>query len=382
MISFRPTEEELSLVGVAKDFAKDQLRPAARPCEEAAKVDENISKLASELGFTLLELSESGGGLEFPLITQAQVLEALAWGDLAILQGLPGAGDSASILRFMASSSAVQSVLEALTRETNPETAVFLDGITRISLGAPVSARRKGAGWVLEGTSLPLRNAAVARFLLAAVQDDEGTPLLFLLDRQQTPWEAVPGDVRLGLLAAQPARLRLEGLEVGGKQCIAQGAEARERLEKSLARIRVLEAAKEVGLMRAALEYTATYTAQRRAFGQEIAKFQGVSFTVADMAMETEAARVLTWRAAVLADNDAQDAAGAALGALNRAHRAIRFVTNNAVQLLGGHGFVQEHPVEKWMRDAQAQVMLYGRERELLADRGEILIAAENRAGR
>jgi acyl-CoA dehydrogenase len=86
--------------------------------------------------------------------------------------------------------------------------------------------------------------------------------------------------------------------------------------------------------------------------------------------METRIVNHLTWDAAIKADEKSKDAFGLALGALHRAHKGVRFVTDAAVQLLGGHGFIQEFPVEKWMRDAQAQVMLYGRERDLLVKRG------------
>jgi len=131
--------------------------------------------------------------------------------------------------------------------------------------------------------------------------------------------------------------------------------------------------------MEAALDYATQYTAERKAFGQEIAKFQGVSFKIAKMVMETRIVNHLTWDAAIKADENSKAAFGLALSALHRAHKGVRFVTDAAVQLLGGHGFVQEFPVEKWMRDAQAQVSLYGRERDLLIKRGEELWKDEGR---
>jgi len=113
------------------------------------------------------------------------------------------------------------------------------------------------------------------------------------------------------------------------------------------------------------------YTANRKAFGQEIAKFQGVSFTVADMEFEKQAAKNLVWLAATTVEESKKGATNNAIRAIYRAHRAARFVTDNAVQMLGGHGYVKEFPVEKWMRDAQAQAALYGRERDFLIRLGE-----------
>src|SRR5699024_11882159 len=106
----------------------------------------------------------------------------------------------------------------------------------------------------------------------------------------------------------------------------------------------------------------------------EVAKFQGVSFRVASMTMETRMANHLVLEAAVKTDENDPAAERLSLRALHRAHRSLRYVTDSAVQLLGGHGFVQDFPAEKWMRDAQAQVLLYGRENEYLLQRGEQLV--------
>jgi len=82
----------------------------------------------------------------------------------------------------------------------------------------------------------------------------------------------------------------------------------------------------------------------------------------------------LVWQAALKVEEDPSDPLGTSLSALYRAHKAMRFVTDSAVQLLGGHGYVQEYPAEKWMRDAQAQTVLYGREKDLLMRRGEQIL--------
>ena len=99
------------------------------------------------------------------------------------------------------------------------------------------------------------------------------------------------------------------------------------------------------------------------------------------MQIEMQATHALVLQAALHIDEGRPQAAYSALHALARAHHAVRFVSNNAVQLLGGSGFVQEYPVEKWMRDAQAQVMLYGREADLLLDAGERLVAEGGKVG-
>jgi acyl-CoA dehydrogenase len=374
MISFKPSDDELAFVELAKAFALEHIRPKSRLTEEKRQVNrENCSKL-HELGFTSLELPESFGGLELPVVTQVQILEALSFGDIATIQGLPGVNEAASFIRV---------------NPDNPLFASFKN--THSGIGPVVSLllNRKdhglviasnGEGYLVNGTSIPVKMGEAADYVLIAGVDETGKPVLFWLEnRGGQLWGKKPGDYRLGLLASQFARLQFNQLEVSKGQILASGEEAASLLKESLARIRVLEAAKEVGTMTAALSYATEYTAQRKAFGQEIAKFQGVSFTVAQMALQTQAARNLVWQTAKKLDDQAADAVQASCSALHFAHRAVRFVTDSAVQLLGGHGYVQDHPVEKWMRDAQAQVNVLETESELLAKSGEYLLMGRER---
>jgi acyl-CoA dehydrogenase len=369
MISFQPSDDEIAFVQVAKDLAQEYIRPNGRETEKNRRVPEEITRKLQELGFTQLEMPESFGGLELALVSQVQILEALCWGDLATIQGVPGLTELSSFIR------------------EDPENHLFQIFKQQKEMVATVSLilhhkslkiETSGSGYRLTGTTLPVKMGDNAHFLLIAGEDEKGeTVLLWLDDNKQ--WEKQKGDYRLGLLASQLAKLQFDKVEVSDQQLLASGKEANRILNQSLARIRVLEAAKEVGTMSAALKYVTEYTSQRKAFGKEIAKFQGVSFNVAQMAIQTQAARHLVLHAAKKIDDLDSDDIRASLSALNFAHRAIRFVTDSAVQLLGGHGYVQDHLVEKWMRDAQAQVNLLETEEELLAVSGEYLLLGEER---
>ncbi|WP_026961392.1 acyl-CoA dehydrogenase family protein [Alicyclobacillus herbarius] len=375
MISFRPTEEEVGLIQVARDFAKERIRPAARDAEDALSVPTELAAKAAELGFLVMELPESLGGLELSVVSQVQVWEELAYGDLALVQGWPGLGDAASLLRFTAYLPNIRSQLTSVEMDGCGPTTAWLDASDpNVAWDSAPSLVQIGNGYVLRGTSRPVRMARDATCLLVSARDEQGVPVILWLQRSQSPWTVEEGDVRLGLLSAGVRRLRFDDLEVGPEDVLARGEGAEALLARSLPRVRTLQAAKELGLMRAALEYTVEYTAGRKAFGQEIAKFQGVSFVAADMQIEMQAARMLVLKAALDIDQERPEADESSLYALARAHRAARFVSNNAVQLLGGSGFVKEYPVEKWMRDAQAQVMLYGREAGFLLDAGERLV--------
>ncbi|SET60428.1 Acyl-CoA dehydrogenase [Salinibacillus kushneri] len=375
MISFHPTEDEVSFVEVAKGLAKDKIRPIARNIEQNGQVDQTLVKEIRELGLLSLELTEYWKGLELPLISQSQIWQALAYGDLDVVQGLPGTGDAASMLRLIPDSPVLQSYKKDVTEGG---TLAFLD-IDEHSL-TNFSVTQKDTEYLLSGTTEPVRLANFADYVLLAATASEGEAVLLWLDQKHHPWEIEEGDYRLGLIASGLSRLTFQDIPVSQSQVIAKGREASDLIKKCRSRIRILQAAKEVGLMEAALDYAIEYTAGRKAFGKEIAKFQGVSFRVAEMAMEAKAANHLVWEAALKVDEQDERAEGLSLRALYRAHRSLRYVTDSAVQLLGGHGYVQEYLVEKWMRDAQAQVALYGREKQMLTKRGEQLIKGEKEA--
>jgi len=313
-----------------------------------------------------LELTEYWDGLELPQLSQVQIWKAISYGDLGIVQGFSGMGDAASMIRS-ASDNGLWSA--------HPQ--LFKDGCTiaMVDLQDGWRGNANIHNGRLNGISQPVRLAKNADYIIITSSDSIGEPVILLLDKQHD-WEIIEGDYRLGLLASGIARIRFNDVPITENNLAAQGEKAKRIIEDTWIRIRVLQAAKEVGLMEAALDYATEYTATRKAFGKEIAKFQGVSFRIATMAMETRLTNHLVWQAALSADEEDKAAEGNSLRALYRAHRSLRYVTDSAVQMLGGHGFVRDFPVEKWMRDAQAQVSLYGREREFLIKRGKQLIGS------
>jgi acyl-CoA dehydrogenase len=371
LVSFKPTDEEQAFVELAKSFAREKIRPSARDAEHNKHVSEEIINKALELGFTALELPETWNGLEMPLISQVQILEALSNGDLAVLQGVPGCGDAAFLIRLDSENPA----LASLKAEKSPKVAFIHDRENSFTIEV------NGNDYILNGISVPIKMAESANYLILASTDTKGVPLIFLLnnDSMQQQWKTMIGDYRLGLLASGCACIQIDHLRVSKKQILSKGDAARHLLDESLARLRIIEAAKEVGLMNAALSYATQYTTERKAFGEKIAKFQGVSFTIAQMAIQTKVARNLVWFAAKKIDQQERDGKVFSLSALHSAHRSLRFVTDSAVQLLGGHGYVQDHPVEKWMRDAQAQINLFESEDDLIVRSGEFLLLGDER---
>lgn len=370
MISFQPTDEEKEFSNVAAKVAADKIRPTAHACEQERNVTTEINEELAELGFLSLELPESNGGLELPLVTQVQIMTALSCGDLGTVQGLKGANDAASFARTKEH--------DKLQNKLNDEqTTAFLDvSNAEVSLGDQLQISKQSNGYAINGTSQPVRNAQSAESIIMAGKDADGEAVVLFLD-EQSGWEIADAGIRLGLLASGIGRFSFGQTVVDGDNILASGEEAESWIQAAKSRIYTLQAAKEVGLMQAALDYATAYTAERHAFGQSIAGFQGVSFRIAKMAIETRIANHLMSEAAAEADKGETDAWQYALQAVNRAHKAVRYVTDSAVQLLGGHGFIQEYPVEKWARDALAQVTLYGRENDFLLQRGEGILQGD-----
>ena len=368
MVSFKPSDEEAAFIEVAKDFAHEIIRPSARETEGSRKVSEEIVKKLKALGMDTLELPESFGGMELPILSQVQILEELAYGDLDTVQGLPGAGEAASFIREACNHPAFASYKKACLGGSVPTIAFCHPNQPKLTI------TRHEESYIIDGETVPLRMGKYAEYVLLLGQEQNGEDVIIWLENgPDTPFKAMEGDYRLGLLSAGFASLSFQKVSVSNGAVIANGKEASKLASAVMSRIRVMEAAKEVGVISSALNYTVEYTASRKAFGSEIAKFQGVSFNVAQMAIHVKGARHLVLYAAKQIDEGANDAVFHSIQALKNAHHAVRFVTDSAVQLLGGHGYVQDHPVEKWMRDGQAQVAWLEQERDLTVYAGEWL---------
>lgn len=362
MISFQPTADDIAFVDVAKKFATNTLRPMMREVESKKVVPNSIIKELRELGFLQMEEPEEMGGLALSMTTQVQIQRALATGDLAMIQGLPGLNDSASLFRVMGDYVGFNS------SENELPTIAYISAAKESPLPSLTLKHN-----VLSGISLPIRGAKIATHFLIAVKNEVGKTILLLLPNEVIKGTVI-GESRLGLSAANIGSITFEETALNDKHIVAVGDEADNIIQEAEARIQVLQAAKQVGLMEAACHYATEYTATRKAFGQEIAKFQAVSFRVAKMVTEKRVTNHFVLEAAQALDERQEDAVQKAKKTIFQAHKAVKYVTDSAVQLLGGHGFVQDYPVEKWMRDAQAQVMLYENEHRLRLAYGMDLI--------
>ena len=350
MIDFQPTEEQQLIVDTVQQFARSEIRPVARECEEASKLPEKALSAAHELGLVANALPESAGGSgERSAITGALIAEELAWGDLAIALAILSPGLSALPIAEWGT----DEQKEALARFVGPS---FVPGALAIveprfdsdPFRPATLARRDGDGFVLDGAKclVPWIDRADPVLVVA---NEGGSSQLFLVPRDAGGLKAEP-ERYMGIQALPTAELTLSGVRVPGAAKI--GGEAGVDMRRLIAQGRVALASMAVGLARAAFETARDYAKERQVFGVPVATKQAIAFKLADMALEIDGARLLAWEAAWKLDQG-EDATREALLARRQANRVALEVADGAVQVLGGHGYIRDYLPELHLRNAR-----------------------------
>jgi alkylation response protein AidB-like acyl-CoA dehydrogenase len=351
MIGFEPTEEQALVRDTVRQFAVQELRPRARECDEAGKLDAGLLARAHELGLVASALPEAfGGGGARSAVTGCLVAEELAWGDLALaLAILSPALVALPLLDFGSDAQRA----ERLPRYAGPGFVPGALALVEPHFGADpfrpaTRARRDGARYRLDGEKclVPWVEGDDAVLVFA---DDAGAPQGFLVPRDAAGLE-VRRESLLGIQALPTVGLRLSGVEVPREARL--GAERGADLGQLAARGRVALAALGVGVARAAFEIARDYAKERETFGAPIATRQAIAFKLADAAIEIDGARLLAWEAAWRLDQGLPALREATL-AIQQVRRVALEVADGAVQVLGGHGYVRDHLPEMQLRNAR-----------------------------
>ena len=365
MISFGPTEEQELVRNTLRDFAAQVLRPAARAADEASELPDGFLQQAWELGLTSTQLPSAvgGGGEARSPLTNALVLEELACGDAAL--ALAAAAPSAFAFAIADHGTPEQQarILPRFCGEKFATGAIAWVEPSPIfdPLALATVAEAKGDGFVLSGKKRFVVMGDRAEELLVVVRSaNAAKPGFEALDAFIVPRSAAGVSIGereklLGLKSLPAVSLTLDKVELPASARLggAHGVDAR----RLLASGRAASAALLTGLARGVMDYAIPYAKDRRAFGEAIAQKQAIAFTLADMRIETDAMRWLAWRAASLLEHgrDATREAAQAFG--YAAERAVK-LADEGVQVLGGHGFIREHPVEMWYRHARTLSVL------------------------
>lgn len=351
-----PTADEQMLVDVVTELADEVVRPAAAGADEACAAPAELLEASLEIGLPILGVPETLGGIsdERSAMAGTLVAEALAKGDMGLAVATLAPGSVATAIALWGTEEQQQTYLPAFTGEGEgrvPAASLALAEPTVLfdALAPGTTATRSSDGFVLDGVkSLVPRGAEAELFVVGAMLED--APALFLIE-SATPGLTVEADPSMGVRAASLTTLRLEGVQLGAGALL--GDDAGTAYAECVRLSRLAWCALAVGTGQAVLDYVTPYVKEREAFGEPIAHRQSVAFMVADMATELQAMRLLTYKAAARAAAGKDFAREVALARRLCAEKAMR-IGLDGVQLLGGHGFVKEHPVERWYRDLRA----------------------------
>jgi acyl-CoA dehydrogenase len=361
MYSFEPNEEQQMLIEAVGKYAQHDLRPAAHEAEESRELPKKLVSKGWELGLLQASIPESYGGFgEHSAVTGVLALEEMAFGDLAGAFGVMTPALFAIPLLLVGSEDQKKEYLpQVVEADWKPFTAALIEyAFDFDSLALKTTAKASAGDYVLNGEKafVPFAKDAEAMIVYADLDGKsqgfivrKGTAGLTILEEREK---------LMGLNALPLYRVRLEDVKVPVANRL--GGASGHDFEPVLASMRLASAATAVGLAKASFEYSKNYAKDREAFGVKIAQKQAIAFMLAEMATEIEASRLLTWEAAWMLDNNKEDAYKQAFLAATSAADMAMMVTDRGVQILGGHGYIREHPVEMWLRNARGFAMLTG----------------------
>jgi alkylation response protein AidB-like acyl-CoA dehydrogenase len=333
------TEEQEALKSTLHDFSENVLRPAARDCEEAKRTSPEIQKQIHEIGVTAPVDESLGGGGTFDCVTYCVAAEELAFGDPGIAYQVLGSGVAAIVLGLAGSDEQKKRLLPRFV-EADPAPSFVAYG-EKVALGDLESLDTSIDGDKAVGDKYGVLNAGDATVGIVVGHTTEGLGAVVFEDG--TGYEVTKPEDKMGLEAAPTSVVRFDG---AGDALAASPA-----LDQAILWTKLMTGAIAVGCARASFEHAAKYATEREAFGKPIGAFQAISHRIADMAIEIDAARLSVWRAAWKIDKG--DATHADISQANgQALQAATFCGDEGVQVLGGHGYIKDHPVEKWFRDA------------------------------
>ena len=360
LFDLTPTDEQTMIVAATSEFAAEQLRPAAAEADrDCAAPDALLKRSVTELGVTLVGVPESLGGMgtERSTTTGVLVAEALAHGDMGLAVACLAPAAVGNALVLWGDEAQQATYLPAFVGDEVPAAALAV--LEPHPLFDPfalhAAARRTAGGYVLDGVKSLVPRADTAELFVVAA-DLEGAPALFLVE-SGTAGITVEAEPAMGLRAASMARLVLDGVKVPGTAIL--GAGDADTYADCIRLARLGWSALALGTSKAVLDYVIPYVNERQAFGEPLSHRQAVAFMVANIAIELEGARLVTLRAASRAEQGKSFAREAALSRRLTAEYGMQ-IGSDGVQLLGGHGYVKEHPVERWYRDLRAIAVMEG----------------------
>jgi hypothetical protein len=355
-----PSDEQQMLVEAFGDFAMAELLPIANAADLNCAAPAEVLKHSTELGVTMIGVPEQLGGAveERSAVTSALISEALAKGDLGLAVAVLAPAAVSTAIGLWGDADQQATYLPEFVGENVPAAALAV--MEPRPLFDPfvletTATRNPDGGFTLSGAKSLVPRAADAELFVIAAQLD-GKPALFIVE-SKTAGVSLIAEPAMGIRAAATATLSLEEVKLPAGALLG---DADPQVYSDMVQLaRVAWGAVAAGTGRAVLDYVIPYVNERVAFGEPISHRQAVAFMVSNIAIELDGIRLTTYRAAALADRGKPFAREAALVRQLTATKGMQ-IGSDGVQLLGGHGYTQEYPVERWYRDLRAAGLMEG----------------------
>ncbi len=367
MIGFDLTDEQREFRDLAHRFAEKTIRPVAPEADETEELPWEVLEKAHQTGLLNYQIPEEyGGGGVNSLLTRAIVDEELFWGCAGVGSTIGGVGLCFTPLMLVGTEEQKSKYLPRFCDPSKVTLGAF--AITEPSAGSDVGgittlARREGDKYILKGTKTFITNGGVADIYVtfATMDPSAGTDAItaFIVEKGWPGVSFGAKEKKLGIRSSQTANVILENVEVPVENRLGEEGDGFKIAMRTFDITRTHVAAGGIGISRAAYEYALQYAQEREQFNRPIARFQAVAFMLADMATQIDAARLLVWRAAWRHDQGLDFTREASMAKAFVGDMAVQ-VTTDAVQILGGYGYIREYPVEKWMRDAKIMQIYEG----------------------
>jgi acyl-CoA dehydrogenase len=365
MISFDLSEEQKMIKDMVADFATNELRNIARDCDENGEVPEALVKKFHELSLLRNMLPEEFGGYgaERSVLSGAIVAEEMAWGDLSLaIHLLSPSLFALPVLEKGTEEQKKKYIPPFCTDECKAGTMAVMEPRMTFDPGHLfTTAVREENDYVINGEKCftPLGGSADLFLIFAATAKGAGYPGVdgFIVEKGTSGLTVKEREKNMGLKALETNEITLQECRVPKENRL--GGERPADFQKLINYCRIGLAAMAVGVARASFEYARDYAKERVAFGEPIASRQAIAFMLAEMAIEIDATRLMTWEAAWKMDRGDNATREAYLTKRYASDMALK-VTDWGVQILGGHGYIREHPVELWFRNGRGFATLEG----------------------
>jgi acyl-CoA dehydrogenase len=360
MYSFEPTDEQKMLIETIARYAQSNLRPAAHDADEECQIPLNLIKKGWELGVLQASTPETYGGFgEHSSITGVLAAEEMAWGDLAGTLAVMAPGLFAIPILISGNEDQKNKYLPPIVEgDWLPYTTALIEQHYDYDPNAlRTTATIDGVSIILTGEKAYVPFAKESKMMLVFASLN-GKTQGFIVPSNLPGIQIGERQKLLGINALPVYPVIFDQTRISVAEQL--GGSLGHDFKAILNSFWLATAALALGVSKAALDYAIDYAKDRDVFGMKVAQKQSIAFMLAEMATEIESIRVLTWEAAWMLDAGKEDAYKEAYLAYTGAADMAMMVTDRAVQVLGGHGYIREHPVEKWMREARSFSFLSG----------------------